>query len=251
MSIKKWLGYLLFTLCGYLLFLIGTLPATQLYNVAKEQMPGLQLAQIKGSVWDGSAQQITVNALQVGPIYWQFKPLSLLFGQFEVDLTISDAKLKATGSAGRSLSGEFYLSNLKGESSVGTITTLIPNLPVTPAGSIIFDLEEVGFNGQRLSSATGNIDWQRASITQPVDIQIGNITLHLNSDDEGVHGKISDKGATVGINAQLELQMNGQYQIKGKIQPKPNTPADLTNALNILGRPDPTGAIPINLSGHL
>ncbi|MCF6281050.1 MAG: type II secretion system protein N [Candidatus Polarisedimenticolaceae bacterium] len=251
MTIKKWLGYLLFTLCGYLLFLIGTLPATQLYNVAKEQIPGLQLAQIKGSVWDGSAQQLTFKGLQIGPIYWQFKPLSLLFGQIEVALTISDAKLKATSRAGSTLSGEFYLSNLKGESSVEIITSLIPNLPVTPAGSIIFDLEEVGFSDQHLSSATGNIDWQRASVTQPIDIQIGNLNLRLNSDDDGIHGKISDQGATLGIDAQLELQASGQYQIKGKIQPKPNTPTDLINALNILGRPDPTGAISINLSGHL
>jgi len=251
MSIKKWLGYLLFVIASYLVFLIGTLPATQLYHIAKKQLPALQLDQISGSIWDGRAQQITVNQLKTGPIFWQFKPLSLFLGKIEVDFTNTDSQLSATGSAAINLSGKLLLSNLTGESSTKTITSLIPNMPVTPVGRIIFNLSEISFREQYLSSVTGSIDWQRAGLTEPLNIQIGKLNLILTTDNEVIHGAISGKGATIGINAQLELQQNGQYQIKGKIQPKPNTPADLSNALKMLGRPDPAGAITIDLSGNL
>jgi general secretion pathway protein N len=251
MTIKKWLGYLLFTLFSYLLFLIATLPAVQLYSVTKEYLPTVKLEQVNGSIWDGSTQQIKANAFQIGPVYWQFNPLSLLLGQAEIGFTTTDKKLQITGNAAVNFSGDIVLSDIKGESSAEAIASFIPNLPVTPVGRVTFDLSEVTFSQQRLSTVTGKIDWLQAGVKQPIEIQIGKINLLLNSDSDGIHGTIADKGATVGINAQLELQQSGQYQVKGKIQPKAETPTDLSNALKMLGRPNPAGAIPINLSGSI
>ncbi len=253
MSTKKWLGYLLFTLCSYLIFLVGTLPATQLYSIARSHLPAaLQLKQLNGSVWKGSAQQIAFNGYQVGPLYWQFKPLSLLLGQAEIMLTSTDKKLQLYGSAGIKLNGDVFLSNISGEGSSDMLITFIPNIPVTPVGRITFDFPEVNFSKQRLNTITGSADWLQAGFKQPIDIQIGKLNLQLSTDNSGgIHGIITDKGATVGVNAKLTLQPSGKYQIKGKIQPKPDTPTDLNDALKMLGRPDPTGAIPIRLSGKI
>lgn len=248
---KKWLGYLLFGLCSYAIFLIGTLPATHIYHLAKEQLPDISLHTIEGTIWDGSARQLQVGNLQTGPLFWTFKPLSLLLIRAEFQLSTTGKKLKATGRAGISLTGKRYLSDVKGESSIETILSLIPTPPITPEGGITFDFEEITFRNQRLSTLTGIVDWQRARIKQPIDIQIGNLNMVFNTDDKGIHGKISDKGALLGVNGQLELQPDGRYQISGKVQPKPTTPEDLRNALNILGQADPTGAIPLNFSGKI
>ncbi len=252
MSTRKWLGYLLFTLCSYLIFLVGTLPAAQLYSITRSHLPtALQLKQLNGSVWKGSAQKIAFNEYQVGPVYWQFKPLSLLLGQAKIMLTSTDKKLQLYGNAGIKLNGDIFLSNISGEASSDMLTTLIPNIPVTPVGRVTFDFPEVNFSKQRLSTIVGSADWLQAGLKQPIDIQIGKLNLQLTTESDGIHGTITDKGATVGVNAKLTLQLNGEYQIKGKIQPKPDTPTDLNDALKMLGRPDPTGAIPIRLSGKI
>lgn len=252
MSIKKWLGYLLFVLCSYLMFLVGTLPAAQLYNLTRSHLPAaLQLKQLNGSIWEGRVQKITFNKHHMGPLYWQFKPLSLLLGQAEIMLTSTDKKLQLSGRAGIKLNGDIFLSNIKGEGRSDKLITFIPNLPVTPVGRITFDLQEVTFSQQRLSTITGRIDWLQAGIKQPIEIQIGRLNLQLATDGEVIHGTITDQGATIGVDAQLTLQVNGKYQIKGKIEPKPDTPTDLNDALKMLGRPGPTGAIPINLSGNI
>ncbi len=252
MSIKKWLGYLLLALCSYLIFLVGTLPAAQLYSLTKSYRPAaLQLKQLKGSIWQGSVQKIAFNRYQIGPLYWQFKPLSLLLGEAEIMLTSTDKKLQLSGSAGIKLNGDIFLSNIKGEGRSDMLITLMPNLPITPIGRITFDLQEVTFSQQRLSTITGRIDWLQAGIKQPIDIQIGRLNLQLITEGEVIHGTVTDQGATIGVDAQLTLQVNGKYQIKGKIEPKPDTPTDLNDALKMLGRSDPTGAIPINLSGNI
>lgn len=248
---KKWLGYLLFCLCSYALFVIATLPASQLYHFAKERLPNVALQHVEGTIWDGSAKQIRINKFEVGPIYWRFKPLSLLLGEATFQLSTNEKKLKATGSAGINFTGEPFISKMKGEGPIKTLLSLFPATPITPEGRIAFDIKEALFHNQRLNSITGTIDWQHAGVKQPIKIQIGNLNIALNTDKSGIHGKISDKNATIAVNGQLELLPSGEYQINGKIQPKPDTPQDLLNALNILGQPDPTGAIPLSYSGKI
>ena len=248
---KRWLGYFLFFICSYALFLLATLPASHAYSFASQRSMPLSLAELTGTVWQGTAQKAVINNTAIGPVHWRFQPLSLLLGKVEFDLSTTGKSLLSSGSVGATFTGTPFLSGFKGDSSVNTLASLFQLRAFTPTGRVKFDLPKVQFENTRLSHAEGRIQWNEAGITQPAMVTIGKVAVDLTTDDNGIHGQLSDLDATLAISGKVDLLKDGRYQIRGQLQPKPTTPPDLANALNMLGQANAKGGIDLHFDGQL
>ena len=248
---KRWLGYFLFFIVSYALFLLATLPATHAYSFASQQIKQLSLQELTGTVWQGTAQQAIVNNTAIGPVHWRFQPLSLLLGKVEFDLSTTGKSLLSSGSIGATITGTPFLSGFKGDSSANTLTSLFQLRAFTPTGRVKFDLPKVQFENNRLSHAEGRIQWNEAGITQPAMVSIGQVAIDLMTDGDGIHGQLSDMDASIAISGKVDLLKDGRYQVRGQLQPKPTTPPDLASALNMLGQANARGGVDLHFDGQL
>lgn len=97
----------------FLFFLVGTTPANLIATALKDQMRGIQLVGLSGSVWEGEIDEVKIRRESVRNLGWSFNFLNLLTGKLGVDLTVADPKAKGSLQLAVGFSGVPEFSNVQ------------------------------------------------------------------------------------------------------------------------------------------
>lgn len=247
------LRYGLFFLALYLLFLIVTLPAAQVYRWSVGE-GGAQLYGIDGTLWRGQAQTMRIGALSLDKPAWTFRPGALLLGrtEFRVSAGLGGGGVQAV--TGRSLRGALYARDL--QLSAVPIDTLAalggePDLGLT--GRIDASIDALGVSGGQLRELAGRVEANGLGMGPPLDIALGGLTLQFETDrrEDRIRGVLQDTGGPLQAEGSLVLQPTGEYQFVGRVSARGAAAGKLGQTLNMLGRPGPDGRIAINRNGSI
>lgn len=148
-----------YVLLGFFTFVIVLAVNTPLHFVwgyVKPQLGRLpvQVDQITGTVWDGSARLRVPRLNSLGPLdaRWQLSPVGLLGGQADLDVHLSGNGVRLDSAASVGLNQVLTLSDASGYLDAAVIAPLLKRNRVNIAGS--FELSQLNTT---LDTSAGNI----------------------------------------------------------------------------------------------
>lgn len=246
------LPLLVFGLLVYLAALVMSFPAERAYSrwkASDSALPQIALSGLSGSVWSGRADVAVIQGQRLKAVEWSLRPWALLWGQVGLGWRFQLEEGYGQGETALGLDGSVAFSRLEGRMPAGLIASIAKAGALRPSGSVSLNLQDVLWDGQSLLLANGRVAWFDAGISLLKPIKLGDLSLSLETGDDGVKGVIADNGGPLSIDGLLSLAADGSYQFSGSFAARNNK--DLERALRSLGRPGADGRIQVNQSGNL
>lgn len=248
---KRWVRYLALGIAVYVLSLIATLPASVAYAPFRHGIPALALEGLDGTVWSGSAAAVRYRGDALGAVRWHLRPLALLTGRAEAEVSVDSEDGRVHGFVGRTLGGTPYARGLSAELSVGPLAPLFNVQALRPEGTVLVNLSNVEFDQGRPVAALGSVVWRDAVISVPQAAPLGDLELRLTTQDGGIHGVLRDKGGPLLLNGILTTKPDGSYRLTGSVAARASASEGLIRAMRNAGAARVGTRLPINLSGRL
>ncbi len=247
----RWAHYLIVFAGVYLLFLIVNIPATLVSSQVRDQLPGLTLYGVHGTVWSGSADSLAYGTLHAQNVRWSLRALPLLFGRVEIAWALDAPGLHGRGKLGRTLGGSIYVSDLVAEAPVASLQALSPyKLPLPLAGIASLDLRSVRLDDGALREADGVVDLKSAALKAP-NLKLGDFRITMETDDAGTKATLADRGGPLQAQGIAMLKPDGSYQFNGSFASRDNDQPALERYLRLFGRPGPDGKVQVSTTGRL
>jgi general secretion pathway protein N len=235
---------------AFLVLALVTLPASVVID--RVQSPGLTIAGVDGTVWNGSAEVVRIGASHLGGLTWKLHALPLLMLRGEADIKLS----RTNGFA----QGTVALSNERIQLTDFTVAVPINALPAEVApggwsGSVNAKFAELTLANGWPMSADGTVNV--VDLTGPArrPANLGSYQVHFPAESSSpgtLVGRIKDLAGPIQITGTIQLKATDRsYLLEGLVATKPDAPADFTKSLEFLGAPDAEGRRQFSLSGTM
>ncbi len=241
-SVKRWVAT---GVLAFLVFLLINLPGS-IIEPYLENTPA-RISGITGSIWNGNAQNFSVDQLQFGHASWRWKATGLLKGRMEFEFQTGNNDPYLSGRFGMGLDGRLHAENCRLEMSLEQLG----RLPYEATANIILNIETLILDGQWPDHATGTFLLSNTSINIPKRLDLGDFNGRFEiANGSNLVAAFHDLDGALEINGQLDLDAQGNFFIDGLITPRGQISARLRYALSFLPR-EAGGEYPINFSGSL
>ncbi len=234
---------------AYLVSLLFTVPAAQMYAALRNKLPTLALYGVTGSVWSGTADLVQYQNLALHNLHWTVSPWPLLMGRLEMHLRLEDRALRADGRLGQTLGGDAYAEELNGELPLSALQGLLP-LPLRVDGHARLGNVSLRYADGKLSSASGQVDLTGISTPAPV-LTLGGFRLEFVTTAHGIKANLSDVDSPLALQGTALLKPDGRYRFTGTLAARRDAPPTLGQYLKLLGPTGPDGKVKIDTSGQL
>lgn len=242
-------------LSSFLLTSLTQLPAALLMKVLPQSLTS-PIQGVSGSLWQGSANVVTIQGLPLRNVRWTLHASNLLKGQIA-------AHILANPAPGGMLEGDCAINWRKtlnctdmklSDIPVQVLTPYVQRLMIPPlSGTLQADLTSVVVEQNTLPQINGRVEWQSAGV-QLASQRFGNYTAQLtptaNNDLRIILGSAAD--AAFAVDGMVNLQANGQYQ--SNISLKPTSPLEpmVSQVLGtFMGPAQPDGSYKVSQQGKL
>lgn len=234
-------------------FLIINIPASLVINSIKDQLPQIKIQNVSGSIWQGSARQITVQSKYIlKNVEWSICIAHLLLAEACVEFDAVYDKNPLSGQVSIGLDNAIQVKNLKTTMTAQALSQIV-TLPMGEiAGDISVDLETLNWQQGGLPSATGVIKWNKASITISETAQLGDIIVNLTeSEDSPINTEISNTNGQLTIAGTASLKASTDYQLDLTLTPNDKASKNLKGSLGLFAKPQTNGSFTVKNNGNL
>ena len=216
----------------------------------------ITLQGVNGTLWQGSAQRVVWQNLQLRQVQWDFQALALLRGQAAVSL-------QAQWASGGTLDADCALG------VTGAVQCERVNLADIPAQSLAPYLQryqipalrgqwqaaltDVAWAQGSIPRANGTLTWQQAGITQSPQV-FGDYKADLTANAAGGQQLTlsSAPDAALTLDGTGQLQTDGQYQFTLNLKPTPTAAPQLSQGLGLIaGKPQADGHYRLERQGGI
>ena len=245
--------YIITAILALSLFLIIGIPAAPVINAVKDQIPQVKIQNVSGTLWQGSAQQVTVLSKYVFKnVNWSVCIAYIFTGNACIEIDASYNKNPLSGQFMVNMNQAVQGNNIKTTMTAQALTQLAP-LPMGEiAGDFVVDLSSVNWQPGQLPSANGIIKWNNASLTISEMAKLGDITITLSDSDESlVNAEISNTGGQLSIAGQASIAENTDYNLDLKFIPNKNASKNLKDNLGFFSQHQSNGDFIFKNNGNL
>jgi general secretion pathway protein N len=235
---------------AYLVFALLTLPASVI--VDRIQSPGVTIAGVDGTVWNGSAEVVRMGVTHLGSLTWKLHALPLLTLRGKADIKLSRTNGFAQGTVAVS-NERIQLSDLTASLPINALPPEVA--PGGWSGSINARLAELTLADGWPISADGTLDV--VDLTGPArrPVNLGSYQVQFPAEStaaDALAGRIKDIAGPIQIAGTIQLKaIDRSYLLEGLVATKPDAPADFSKSLEFLGPPDAQGRRQFSLSGTM
>ncbi|HRD65868.1 MAG TPA: type II secretion system protein N [Candidatus Competibacter sp.] len=248
---KRALGYGLLGLAAFLLFLLLRVPANLVTGQVGTRLSDFSVQDVEGTATEGTMLGARWRGARIERLTWRWRPLALLLGRLEFNLSADDPEIKLIGNAAMGLGRQVHFRDLAGRLPLSRLGNLAGNLPLQ--GTVEFALPELdlGATGRPLAArGTVRLLNLRTALNPPTSI--GDFVVQLDSTStEGVRGKIKDNNGPLVLDGTLGLLPDGRYRFDGQAAVRDAANQSLRQAMSLLGPPGSDGRWTLNFSGAL
>ena len=240
-SSKKLLGI---AVGFFVFFLVLNIPA----QVIPSFLVGTpaNMSGLSGTLWNGAAQNFSVDQLRFGAASWRWKAGGLLVGRMDFDFHAGHPGQQLSGRFGLSVNGKIRASDARLELSL----TQLGAMPFGTQASISVAIESLSMAGEWPEHASGTIHLVGTSMQVPEKLALGDFEGHFRIENGGkLHADFFDLDGALEIDGTLELDARGNYQVTGLIRPRGRISQRLKNILNFMPREN--GVYELSFSGSL
>lgn len=234
----------------YLLFVLVSFPAQRGAAFLQQQVEGLSLEAVTGTLFSGRAGRLELQGLDLGPVGWSFRPAALLRGRLEYRLDFQGPPIEGSAHAGVGLSGDVYGRELDALLQPDPLVNHFSPLPVQTEGTVRVQAEQFRLVDGFPQELVGQVDWAAARLLEPVSLELGDVVLVLDGTSELLTGHLSNSGAT-GLAGELSLSPARDYRLELDLTPGPEATAEFLDALAGFAEERPGGVYRISDAGRL
>jgi general secretion pathway protein N len=245
------LRYALFFLVVYLIALLVSLPAEQVYRAARQtgSLP-VELYGISGTSWSGRAKTAVVDELSFQDVEWSLRPLPLIIGRAELGVSLRIGQGSASGVAGRTLGGAWYARDVQIDAGLGDLSAAA-GLDLGLRGRLAGTIARVRVADDQVHALDGQLEVTGAGIGEPLNMDLGSFSANIETRDEGIHAALTDKEGPLRAQGSVVLQPAGEWRARIRLAPRNEADAGTRDMLRMLGRPDSEGYVEVIRSGML
>ncbi len=233
---------------AYLAFVVINLPAQHALgwlSRGTEQLP-FTYGRIKGTLWSGKMEALSLRQTPLDKVSWGFAPTQLLFGRLGFDLQITHLGQTLQGTLSEGFGGNIRFTGVSGELPAELITPLMGLAGVSVSGQVKLDDASITLEAERLAQAEGRIQWRSSAITRPFALKVGDLQAEVTTDPEGqVRVQVKDMGGPTGVEGEVSLAADGNFQVNGHIKPGADSDPSLGKALAAFSKRQPDGSFQV------
>lgn len=221
---------------SYFIFLLILTPAANIIPLLNNKSTGITMSGISGSLWAGSVDKMNLKNQTIQSLAWSLNPFSLLLANLSTDIEASVKGQLITSQVDYALFSEVTsLNNLHSSINASELKELL-KLPLGEFSGIIdIDLSNVTLAAKKLPLINGLINWNNATLTLSEKIAFGQVSLKLNSADNGdLIGKLNNTQGELSIVGDVKVLTNNKYTIDIKLTPRANASSELKSILSLI-----------------
>ena len=241
---KKQLLILLFAL---LLMLILQFPAITVINSINKN--NLKVNGVNGTVWKGSASEISSNEIYLRQTKWKIVPSELLKGNLTFDISTYPYNGQLKFNLILDLMNNLSATDIKGNFPNDILEIIAPFLGVS--SEINMNIKSLSLNNKDINQLEGQILLNNLVMKGISNRVLGSYKIDLFERNGEIYGSIDDISGEVDIAATMSLTLSGKYIIDGAVSAKQNTSNQVRTILSFLGAENENGQRSFRFEGEI
>ena len=210
--------YLAIGAAVYVVILIAGFPASYARSTLQSALPGLQLAELDGSVFSGHASRAVYHGIDLGEVDWRFRPLALLLLRLEYHLEFAHPDSHGHVNIGVRPGGDVVGHDLTMRVRPDRLLNQFSPVAIESSGSIDLSLEQFTLQDQQLREVSGTAAWQQAAIDMPMVLTLGEVGLALETRGDTLVAVIT-RGGVLGLSGEVQLLPGNRYALDLVLRP--------------------------------
>lgn len=238
---------LLISLFALLLMLILQLPAITAINSINKN--NLKVNGVNGTVWKGSASEISSNEIYLRQTKWKIVPSKLLKGNLTFDISTYPFNGQLKFNLNLDIMNNLSASDIKGNFPNDTLEIIAPFLGVS--SEIDMNIKSLSLNNKGINQLEGQILLNNLVMKGISNRVLGSYKIDLFERNGEIYGSIDDVSGEVDIAATISLTLSGKYIIDGAVSAKQNTSNQVRATLSFLGAQNENGQRSFRFEGEI
>jgi hypothetical protein len=226
--------------------LVARLPASWAISVLPQ---GISCTQMRGTVWNGVCESLTVENAPLGNLTWHIRPTALLRGAVVSQVALDGPPGTAVAEVTARSQDRITARDLR--ASLRLNPASLPSLSSNVRGDVQTDLPYLHLEKNVIAGIEGRIDVRNLQGLGAQGSSWGDFVVIFPPDRsvEPVGDVRSTGGGPLELEGKLRLTREPGFVLEGRMKPGPGAPPDLVQKLGALGTPDAGGWRPFSVAG--
>ena len=237
----------LVSLFALLLMLILQFPAITAINSINKN--NLKVNGVNGTVWKGSASEISSNEIYLRQTKWKIAPSELLKGNLTFDISTYPFNGQLKFNLILDLMNNLSATDIKGNFPNNILEIIAPFLGVS--SEIAMNIKSLSLNNKDINQLEGQILLNNLVMKGISNRVLGSYKIDLFERNGEIYGSIDDVSGEVDIAATMSLTLSGKYIIDGAVSEKQNTSNQVRTILSFLGAENENGQRSFRFEGEI
>jgi general secretion pathway protein N len=251
MKIINWLFALLVLALVVGGVIAWTMPADVAYRYVSSQLGPVSLVGVRGTVWQGHADGVSVFGRDLGELDWQIDKAPLFARRIHADLRIRGADIDTSGLIERDSDGRITAHDVRFRVPASLMSPVLDVPSLKLVGTITGTFAKVSVFDGLISDANGSARWSDAGVSGAAEARFSDILAEFASKPDGsIGGTVADDGkGNLEVSGQFTMAATG-FQVEAFLAARNDDPR-VQEALRYVGQPQADGASHLVISGQL
>ena len=237
----------LVSLFALLLMLILQFPAITAINSINKN--NLKVNGVNGTIWKGSASEISSNEIYLRQTKWKIAPSELLKGNLTFNISTYPFNGQLKFNLILDLMNNLRATDIKGNFPNDILEIIAPFLGVS--SEIDMNIKSLSLNNKGINQLEGQILLNNLVMKGISNRVLGSYKIDLFERNGEIYGSIDDVSGEVDIAATMSLTLSGKYIIDGAVSEKQNTSNQVRTILSFLGAENENGQRSFRFEGEI
>lgn len=227
------------------------MPAGVGYRYGLKYLGPVALSGVRGTVWDGHADGVSVFGRDLGEIDWRAERSALLRGQFVADIRIRGADVDVAGQVTRDGDGRMSTRDLRFSVPAEALAPLLGADTLKLLGTISGVVTQATWAGSLLSDAAGTARWGSPGVSGPAEARFSDILAEFASRPDGsIAGTAHDDGnGDLAVDGTFNLRF-GTFDAQARLSAR-NGNAQVAEMLRQVGEVQADGSTQLVFHGQM
>jgi len=209
----------------------------------------LKVNGVNGTVWKGSASEISSNEIYLRQTRWKIVPSELLKGNLTFDISTYPFNGQLKFNLILDLMNNLRATDIKGNFPNDILEIIAPFLGVS--SEIDMNIKSLSLNNKGINQLEGQILLNNLVMKGISNRVLGSYKIDLFERNGEIYGSIDDVSGEVDIAATMSLTLSGKYIIDGTVSAKQNTSNQVRTILSFLGAENKNGQRSFRFEGEI
>ena len=238
---------LLISLVILLLMMILQFPAITVINSINKN--NLKVNGVNGTVWKGSASEISSNEIYLRQTRWKIVPSELLKGNLSFDVSTYPFNGHLKFNLILDPINNLRATDIDGNFPNDILEIIAPYLGVS--SEIVMNIKSLSLNSKNINQLEGQILLKNLVMKGISNRILGSYKVDLFERNGEIYGSIDEISGEIDIAATLSLTLSGKYIIDGVVSAKQNTNNQIRTILSFLGAENENGQRSFRFEGQI